>query len=138
MLIGPIAVYLFYDYLDEEFGEYLWHFMVNVRDQVTGDGKEITHLPEGITKLLPLLLDFLLFAEWLACYPYLITGNDVEENHTTLRSKFWNYLDGVRMKKNWDSYEGSSIMRFRGKAQVGICRKKLDVACNKKKAVTKY
>ena len=137
-LTGPIAVYQFYHYPDEEFGECLWYFMVNVRDQVIGDWKEITHLPEGITELLPLLSDFLLFVEWLACHPDLITGNDVEGNQTTLRSKFWNYLDKVQMKKNWDSYDRSSIMKLRGKTQVGICRKKLDVACHKKKAVTKY
>ena len=42
------------------------------------------------------------------------------------------------MKKNWDSYEGSSIVKLRSKAHVGICRKKLGVVCNKRKAGIKY
>ena len=32
MLIGPIAVYQFYHYLEEECSENLWHFIFNVRD----------------------------------------------------------------------------------------------------------
>ncbi|XP_027343615.1 protein SMG7 [Abrus precatorius] len=37
-----------------------------------------------------LLPGILVFVEWLACYPDLAAGNDVDENQATLRSKFWN------------------------------------------------
>jgi len=39
-----------------------------------------------------LLPGILVFVEWLACYPDLAKGNDVDENHATLRSKFWNHF----------------------------------------------
>lgn len=38
-----------------------------------------------------LLPGILVFVEWLACYPDLAKGNDVDENQATLRSKFWNH-----------------------------------------------
>ncbi|KAK4275699.1 hypothetical protein QN277_018737 [Acacia crassicarpa] len=38
--------------------------------------------------LLPAILVFL---EWLACYPDLATGTDVDENQAAVRSKFWNH-----------------------------------------------
>ncbi|XP_058788316.1 nonsense-mediated mRNA decay factor SMG7 [Vicia villosa] len=37
-----------------------------------------------------LLPGVLVFVEWLACYPDLAQGNDVDENQATVRSKFWN------------------------------------------------
>ncbi|CAI8586706.1 unnamed protein product [Vicia faba] len=37
-----------------------------------------------------LLPGILVFVEWLACYPDLAAGNDVDENQSTVRSKFWN------------------------------------------------
>ncbi|XP_061362606.1 nonsense-mediated mRNA decay factor SMG7 [Gastrolobium bilobum] len=39
-----------------------------------------------------LLPGILVFVEWLACYPDLAAGNDVDENQATLRSKFWNHF----------------------------------------------
>ncbi|KAJ1432075.1 Tetratricopeptide-like helical domain superfamily [Sesbania bispinosa] len=38
-----------------------------------------------------LLPGILVFVEWLACYPDLAAGNDVDENQATVRSKFWNH-----------------------------------------------
>ncbi|XP_061342799.1 nonsense-mediated mRNA decay factor SMG7-like [Gastrolobium bilobum] len=38
-----------------------------------------------------LLPGILVFFEWLACYPELAAGNDVDENQATVRSKFWNH-----------------------------------------------
>ena len=38
-----------------------------------------------------LLPGILVFVEWLACYPDLAAGNDVDENQSTVRSKFWNH-----------------------------------------------
>ncbi|KAL2322376.1 hypothetical protein Fmac_026755 [Flemingia macrophylla] len=38
-----------------------------------------------------LLPGILVFVEWLACYPDLAAGNDVDENQATLRSEFWNH-----------------------------------------------
>ena len=38
-----------------------------------------------------LLPGILVFVEWLACYPDLAAGNDVDENQAMLRSKFWNH-----------------------------------------------
>ncbi|KAK7304901.1 hypothetical protein VNO77_42795 [Canavalia gladiata] len=38
-----------------------------------------------------LLPGILVFVEWLACYPDLAAGNDVDENQAILRSKFWNH-----------------------------------------------
>ncbi|RDX75555.1 Protein SMG7, partial [Mucuna pruriens] len=38
-----------------------------------------------------LLPGILVFVEWLACYPDLAVGNDVDENQATLRSEFWNH-----------------------------------------------
>ncbi|XP_014509094.1 protein SMG7 [Vigna radiata var. radiata] len=37
-----------------------------------------------------LLPGILVFVEWLACYPDLSAGNDVDESQTNLRSEFWN------------------------------------------------
>lgn len=38
-----------------------------------------------------LLPGILVFLEWLACYPDLAAGNDVDENQAMMRSKFWNH-----------------------------------------------
>ncbi|XP_057431121.1 nonsense-mediated mRNA decay factor SMG7-like [Lotus japonicus] len=38
-----------------------------------------------------LLPGILVFVEWLACYPDLAKGNDLDENQESLRSKFWNH-----------------------------------------------
>ncbi|CAK8538657.1 unnamed protein product [Lathyrus sativus] len=38
-----------------------------------------------------LLPGILVFVEWLACYPDLAAGNDVDEIQSTARSKFWNH-----------------------------------------------
>ena len=38
-----------------------------------------------------LLPGIMVFIEWLACYPDLAAGNDVDENQATVRSKFWNH-----------------------------------------------
>ncbi|XP_062082256.1 nonsense-mediated mRNA decay factor SMG7 isoform X2 [Humulus lupulus] len=37
-----------------------------------------------------LLPGILVFAEWLACCPDVAAGNDVDEKHGAVRSKFWN------------------------------------------------
>ncbi|CAJ1964519.1 unnamed protein product [Sphenostylis stenocarpa] len=37
-----------------------------------------------------LLPGILVFVEWLACYPDLAAGNDVDETQANLRSEFWN------------------------------------------------
>ena len=37
-----------------------------------------------------LLPGILVFVEWLAFYPDLAAGNDVDENQANLRSEFWN------------------------------------------------
>ncbi|KAL2316875.1 hypothetical protein Fmac_030751 [Flemingia macrophylla] len=38
-----------------------------------------------------LLPGILVFVEWLACYPDLAAGNDVDEKQASVRSKFWNH-----------------------------------------------
>ncbi|XP_057725708.1 nonsense-mediated mRNA decay factor SMG7 [Arachis stenosperma] len=38
-----------------------------------------------------LLPGIMVFVEWLACYPDLAAGNDVDENQAIVRSKFWNH-----------------------------------------------
>ncbi|XP_054818971.1 LOW QUALITY PROTEIN: nonsense-mediated mRNA decay factor SMG7-like [Prosopis cineraria] len=38
-----------------------------------------------------LLSPILVFLEWLACYPDLAAGNDVDENQMAVRSKFWDH-----------------------------------------------
>ena len=47
MLIGPIAIYQFYHCPHEEFGGYLRHLIVIIRDQGTSDRYEIA---QGITE----------------------------------------------------------------------------------------
>ncbi|KAF7815647.1 protein SMG7-like [Senna tora] len=39
-----------------------------------------------------LLPGILVFLEWLACYPDLAAGNDVDENQAKVRTKFWNHF----------------------------------------------
>ncbi|KAF7833326.1 protein SMG7 [Senna tora] len=46
-------------------------------------------LPEPSSSYL--LPGILVFVEWLACYPDLAAGNDVDENQARVRSKFWNH-----------------------------------------------
>ncbi|KAK7344630.1 hypothetical protein VNO77_14481 [Canavalia gladiata] len=46
-------------------------------------------LPDPSTSYL--LPGILVFIEWLACYPDLAAGNDVDKNQAILRSKFWNH-----------------------------------------------
>ena len=79
-LISSKAVYQFYHYLNEEFGEYLKHFIDIDGDQGAGAGvwNQMVRLPNGIIELLPFLSDIFVFTGWLACYPDLIISNDVE------------------------------------------------------------
>ncbi|KAF5447687.1 hypothetical protein F2P56_033219 [Juglans regia] len=37
-----------------------------------------------------LLPGILVFVEWLACFPDVLTGNDTDEKQETVRSRFWN------------------------------------------------
>ena len=59
----------------------------------------MVRLPNGITELLPLLSDILVFAEWLVCYPGLITGNDVEVSRS-LTEKAISHWEGSA----WDEF----------------------------------
>ena len=109
-LISSKAVYQFYHYLNEEFGEYLKHFIDIDGDQGAGAGvwNQMVRLPNGIIELLPFLSDIFVFTGWLACYPDLIISNDVEVFGSLIEKEISHW--GVQLGMSFEAVRSESLI----------------------------
>ena len=65
-------------------------------------------MPKDITESLPLSSDFLVVAEWLACYPDLIISNDAEVSGSLTEKAISHW--GIQLGMNFEADRSESLI----------------------------